>query len=76
MMSDVPTIFFPVIWLEQEAKLPTYLAIIIKIILALPSLAYFFSIILLIVGLILLSLFSVNRIKPKCKGNLSDFRKR
>ncbi|XP_069695598.1 protein croquemort-like isoform X2 [Periplaneta americana] len=65
LFRNVPTIYFPMLWLEKTASIPNYLAFQLNILLHLPTIGLCISIILIITGVVMLAVVIVPRYRQQ-----------
>lgn len=70
MYSDVPTIFFPMLWFEENVKIPPELAQSLKMLLALPVVGMYCSIGALLLGLFIVVFVGAPKVMARVQWSL------
>jgi len=62
MYDDVPTVFFPMLWFEERATVTPEIAADLRLLLMLPIIGLYFSLGLVLLGIVILALQFLPRI--------------
>ncbi|XP_021916761.1 protein peste-like isoform X2 [Zootermopsis nevadensis] len=75
LYNDVPTVLFPIMWFEESVRITPELAGKLKLLLALPAIGLFFSVGLILLGLVVLAVATVPRALRNMQWRLLRHRK-